>query len=135
MIEFRPVGGDRARECLAPLTGSPKVDTTEGLHSLSEIIGAGRAFEAWRDGVPLMLVVLLKQDRAHGKELEIRAAVALTAGVNATDEVLAAVEAGFAWDCDVMTVYTRRAGLVRKLERAGFCEAAKIMRKKIKCTA
>ena len=48
-----------------------------------------------------------------------------------TDEVVAGVEFAFGYDCDVMTIYTRRGGLVRKLEAAGYREAAKIMRKKI----
>jgi hypothetical protein len=137
MITFAPVSIDSARTRLAPLIGVGKVDTSDGLCDVDEIIGAGRAFQAERDGVPVVLVVLQKVDRAHGKELEIRAAVALgQGGQGVTDEVVAGVESAFGYDCDVMTIYTRRGGLVRKLERAGYREAAKIMRKKIdKCTA
>lgn len=132
MIAFRVATIDSARARLYPLIGVGKVDTSDGLCDVDEIIGAGRAFEAVRDGVPVALIVLQKVERAHGRELEIRAAVALGRGDAAvTDEVVAGVESAFGYDCDVMTIYTRRGGLVRKLEAAGYREAAKIMRKKI----
>jgi len=137
MMTFVPVSAEHAGNLLAPLIGAPKVDTSDGLMGVSEVIGAGRAFEAHRDGVPVVLFVINKVDRTNGRELEIRAAVALgKGGQDVTDEVVSGVEAAFGWDCDAMTIYTRRVGLVRKLERAGYREAAKIMRKKIeKCTA
>lgn len=132
MITFRTASIDSARARLHPLIGCGKVDTSDGLCDVDEIIGAGRAFEAVRDGVPVVLLVLQKVERAHGRELEIRAAVALGKGDAAvTDEVVEGVEKAFGHDCDVMTIYTRRGGLVRKLEAAGYSEAAKIMRKKI----
>ena len=132
MITFHPASIESARARLAPLTGVGKVDTSDGMCSVDEVIGQGRAFEAHRDGLPVALIVIQKVERAHGRELEIRAAVAIgKAGKSVTDEALAGVEAAFGWDCDVMTIYTRRGGLVRKLERAGYREAAKIMRKKI----
>lgn len=132
MLAFRPASIDSARARLHPLIGAGKVDTSGGLCNVDEIIGDGRAFDVVRDGVAVALVVLQKVERAHGRELEIRAAVALgQGGAAVTDDILAGVERAFGHDCDAMTIYTRRGGLVRKLERAGYSEAAKIMRKKI----
>jgi hypothetical protein len=132
MIAFTQVSIDSARARLAPLIGVGKVDTSDGLCSVDDIIGAGRAFEAARDGLPVVLVVIQKVEHANGRELVIRAAVALGKGdAAATDDVVAGIESAFGYDCDEMTIYTRRGGLVRKLERAGYREAAKIMRKKI----
>ena len=131
-MDFIAITIDSARERLATLLRTTKVDTSDGLCGVDDVVGDGRAFEAHRDGQPMALIVIQKVERAHGRELEVRAAVALgSGGLKATEAVLPAIEAAFGWDCDVMTIYTRRGGLVRKLERAGYREAAKIMRKEI----
>lgn len=113
------------------LLGSDKTDTSCGLEGPEDVMGAGTAYVAFQDDIPLVLVVLVRNCLANGFELEIRAAVALSGRPDATELVLPVIERAFGYDCQMVSLYTRRAGLVRKLERAGYSEAAKIMRKKI----
>lgn len=110
---------------------SDKTDTSDGLCSVDEMIGGGNAYYVSKGGAAVAMVVLRKLHRAYGVELEVRAALALTRAARLTEEVLPEIESQFGADCTHVTVYTRRAGLVRKLEKSGFNEAAKIMRKRI----
>ena len=114
----------------ATLAGNPKADTHDN-STAEEIMGAGHAYMAFQDGIPLAMLVMEKIDWSGGRELEIRAAVALSGRQDATETVLPHLEAVFAADCNSVAVYTRRAGLVKKLGRAGYNESAKILRKKI----
>lgn len=132
-VNFIACDPAQARALVAhALLSTEKTDTSGGLQDAADSCGGGTAYVAYQDGVPLVLLVLNKVDWAHGRELEIRAAVALSSRRDATEIVLPEIERAFAWDCDAVTLYTRRPGLVRKLQRAGYDEAARIMRKKTK---
>ena len=114
----------------AKLAGNPKTDTHDN-STAEEIIGAGLPYMAFQGGIPLALVVLEKINWSGGRELEIRAAVALSGRQDATECILPHIESVFAHDCNSVAVYTRRAGLVKKLARVGYNESAKILRKKL----
>jgi hypothetical protein len=116
---------------LAPLAASPKVDIAAGLCSIADYLGGGVAYLAHEGGDPVMLVVLEKIQRGHGKELVIRAALQLSRRTDATEAVLPEIERQFGADCDAVVIWTKRAGLVAKLGNAGYHEAGKIMRKQV----
>lgn len=111
---------------------NPKADTGGGLIDADDICGGdGLAFVAFKGGAPLVVVVIGYADYGQGRELEIRGAVSICMRPDATELVLPAVEAAFGAGCVAVSLYTRRAGLVRKLQAAGYVEACKLMRKKL----
>jgi hypothetical protein len=120
--------GEAAKLIGATLAGNPKVDH-RGASSAADILGGGYPWMAFIDGLPVVLVVLDVVPWSGGRDLEIRAAVALSGRSDATENVLPEIERVFGRDCNSVTIYTKRAGLVRKLARAGYHEAATIMRK------
>lgn len=113
----------------ARLLGQAKTDTSDGLLSAGEVLEGSQAYVAFQRGVPLVLVVLRVAEYGRGRELEIRAAIALSTRRDATETVLPAIEATFGAGCQSVAVHTRRGGLVKKLQAAGYVEAAKILRK------
>ncbi|WP_317205561.1 hypothetical protein [Janthinobacterium sp.] len=78
-----------------------------------------------------MLFVVEQVQHQNGRELVIRVARQLDAAGDLTERVLPEIERVFGLGCTSVVLYTRRPGLVRKLEKQGYAEAAKIMRKKI----
>jgi hypothetical protein len=83
------------------------------------------------DGQKLAVFAIQHVQRERGRVLEVLAARQLAPGGNLTVDVLPHIERLFGQGCDVVTIYTRRAGLVRKLEAAGYEPAATIMQKKL----
>lgn len=131
-VNFIRIGGAEALKRLAVLADMDKVNHNP-LCGIGDFLGVGAAFIAYtKRGEELALVVIQKIDRAHGKELEVRAALSLSSRGDLTETVLPALEAAFGWDCQQMTIYTKRPGLVKKLQSAGYGAAATIMRKAIK---
>lgn len=122
---------DAAELVRVKLLATEKTDTSGGIQGALDVIGGGSCWVAFQDGIPLVLLVLQKWDMAQGRELEIRAAIALSGRPDATETVLPEVERVFGADCHCVALITRRPGLVRKLERAGYGETGKILRKKI----
>ena len=133
-MKFIPLDRVGALMLFAPMAGVPKWDISDGLCSIEQIVGNGQAFIAVDecDCEGLMLFVVDWAQQAHGRELVIRVAKQLSQRGDLVETVLPEIERVFGGGCDVVTVYTRRAGLVAKLEKSGYSEAAKIMRKKIR---
>lgn len=117
---------------LADMPGNPKWDTTDGLCTISEIIGAGAPLLIRDQGRAVGVVVLRQIEYQGGIELYVSVARQLFAGYDLTERALPLIEQTYGAGCVAVTMRTRRAGLVRKLEGAGYYEAAKIMRKKLK---
>lgn len=131
MIRFGRLSWEQACECLAPMVGNPKWDYSDGLFGVGDIIGGGLVYLVSDDNGPLGVVSVEQVTHQGGKELVIRAALQIAANGDIVDRVLPEVERTFGFGCDAVTVYTKRAGLVRKMECNGYTEAAKIMRKKL----
>lgn len=131
-MNFCTVPADQARQIVARMVGVAKWDWS-GLNGVDDFIGGGTMYAALDpDGTPTVAVVLEKVQYEHGRELVIRAAHQMVRGRDLVSEVLPEIERVFGADCDAVTLYTKRGGLVRKLQGAGYSEAAKIMRKEIK---
>jgi hypothetical protein len=128
---FRKISTETARGLLNSLAESIKTDTSGGLCSIDDFIGGGQAFIASENEVDQVVFVIKKVTRQYGRELEVLAAKQLVSGADLTGDILPIIEYEFGFDCDVMTIYTKRAGLVKKLEKAGYAIAAQVMRKNI----
>lgn len=131
MIRFRRLSWDEAQTMLAPMVANPKWDWSDGLCGIADLIGGGLVYLAEDDGGPLMVVAIDQVEHEGGRELVIRAALQMSAAGDATERVLPEIERVFGRGCHAVTVYTKRAGLVRKMEQAGYDPAATIMRKKL----
>jgi len=131
-VRFDPLTKEQAARYLAHMPGNPKWDTTDGLAGIGEIIGGGSPFLVVDDfGYDLAVVVLGVDDYDNGRELVVRVAHQLANRGDLTETVLPEIVRRFGGGCGSVSMRTRRAGLVAKLQRVGFYEAATIMRKKI----
>ena len=128
---FKRIEADQARQLMQAMIGNSKWDTSDGLKDFGELMEGGAAFLAIVKK-PVMVFIIQKITWAHGRELYVKAAYQLANGGDLTKVVMPLIIDRFGFDCDAVTVVTRRGGLVRKLEKQGFTEAAKIMRKKLK---
>lgn len=131
MIRFLRLTLTQARAAVLPMVGNPKWDMSNGLFDTDDVIGRGVAYLASDEGGPLVVFVVEQIDHAGGRELVIRMARQVAASGDATERVLPEIEKHFGAGCAVVTIYTKRAGLVYKLERCGYTESAKIMRKSL----
>lgn len=130
-MNFCPIPMDQARQIVARMVGVAKWDWS-GLCGADDFIGGGTMYAALDlDGTPTVVVVVEQVQHEHGRELVIRAAHQLVRGRDLVGEVLPEIERVFGAGCDAVVIYTKRAGLVHKLQNAGYGEAAKIMRKAI----
>lgn len=129
MIRFTRLGLDLARAALAPMVGNPKWDTSDGLYGIDGFLGGGVAYEISDEGGPLAVIVVEQVRHQNGTELEIRVARQLAANADLTTKVLPEIERYFGVGCVSVSVWTRRPGLVRKLQAAGYGQAAVMMRK------
>ena len=130
-MRFEPISQGETRRLLGSMAGNPKWDPL-GLASIESTIGNGGGYMVKDDTGPLLVVVVQVIDHARGRELVVRVAHQVRAGRDLTGEVLPHIERVFGIGCAVVTIVTKRPGLVRKLERAGYGESAKIMRKNLK---
>lgn len=121
----------QAEKVLDGLVGNPKWDTSDGLCGVADLMGGGRAYMAIEGGENLGAFIIQKVTRQNGRELEIRAGWQLSSRGNLSEQIIPEIERRWGYDCDVVTIYTRRPGLVRKLERMGFNQSAVILTKKI----
>lgn len=129
-MRFQQIASDVACGLLAPLMAE-KTNTHGAVLGVDDLIGGG---ECWllQDGAQdLAVFVTQKIERENGRELIVRAALQLQGGGNLTEDILPEIERVIGRDCAVMTIHTKRAGLVRKLQKTGYQEAAKIMQKRI----
>lgn len=130
-MNFVPMPDDYVRNIVARMIQVEKWDWS-GLCGVDDVIGCGDAYAALdADGKPTMVFVVEQVQCEHGRELVIRVARQLVRGRDLVGEVLPEIERVFGVGCDAVVIYTKRAGLVRKLQGAGYGEAAKIMRKKL----
>jgi hypothetical protein len=129
---FVRIEDDHARHLMKSMVGVKKWDTSDGLKSFDELMQGGAAFLAMVDSVPMMVFIIQKIKWAYGRELFVKAAWQLGGGRDLTRETMPLIIERFGFDCDAVTVVTRRGGLVRKLEKQGFAKAATIMRKMLK---
>jgi aconitase A len=129
-MKFREMDKQAARDFLAPLATMTKV--ADGFYTIAELIGAATPYAVIDQGRLICVVAIQKISRTNGNELVITAARQVAKDGDLTARILPEIERVFGGDCDVMTIYTHRAGLVRKLEQTGFNDVAKIMRKKLK---
>lgn len=131
MIRFGRLNLEQARAALAPMVGNPKWDTSDGLIGVDGLLGGGVAFEVSDEGGPLAVLVVEQVRHENGTELEIRVARQIAANTDLTTQVLPEVERFFGVGCKSVSVWTRRPGLMRKLAKAGYGQAAVLMRKGI----
>ncbi|MGK5038670.1 hypothetical protein [Janthinobacterium sp. LB3P118] len=130
-MKFQAIPRDHARQFVAYMVGVDKWDWS-GLCGVDDVIGGGDAYAALdADGKPTMAFIVEQVQQEHGRELVIRVAYQMVRGRDLVGEVLPEIERVFGVGCDAVVIYTKRAGLVRKLQGAGYGEAAKIMRKKL----
>lgn len=134
-INFIACSMEDARQLVAKrITENPKADTGAGVLVIEadDICGGdGQAYVAFQGGQPLVVVVLGHADYGQGRELEIRGAVAVSNRQDATELVLPAIEGVFGAGCVAVSLYTKRAGLVKKLAAQGYAEACRLIRKKL----
>lgn len=132
-MKFRRLSIADAAKVLAPLADDAKTDTSKGVCSVMDWIGGGFAYEVV-DALETVLAVFAFQyvDRKGGRVLEVTAARQLAPGTHLTDTVLPYVEHHFGRDCVAVTIHTRRAGLVSKLQGAGYGVAATVLHKNLK---
>ncbi|PJC99796.1 hypothetical protein GQ37_005675 [Janthinobacterium sp. BJB1] len=131
-MKFAAIPIDHARQIVARMVKVDKWDWS-GLCGVDDVIGGGDAYAALdADGAPTVAFIVEQVQHEHGRELVVRVAHQLVRGRDLVGEVLPEIERVFGVGCDAVVIYTKRAGLVRKLQGAGYGEAAKIMRKAIK---
>lgn len=109
---------------------SRDTDTTGGLETVDHVVTGCECFEVQLAGVPVLHYALQVQQRPNGVEVVIAAAAGDAPGVNLVESVMPAIEKQ-ASGADMLTVHTRRKGLVAKLAAQGFELAGFIMRKRL----
>lgn len=122
----------QARLYLRGMIKCEKWDTSGGLYGVDDLIGGGVAYLVSDAGGPLAVVVIQQLEHEYGRELVIRVGRQLASCGDLTERVLPELEEYFGAGCKHVTIYTKRPGLVCKLERAGYREAARIMRKTLR---
>lgn len=132
MVEFVRLSYQAATAYLARMVGNPKWDLSAGLYGVDDIIGGGVAYLVQDQSGPLVVIVVQKIEHTGGRELVVRAAWQLASCGDLTETVMPCIEQHFGFDCDVVTFWTKRPGLVVKMNRAGYTAAATMMRKKLK---
>lgn len=129
-MRFQQIAADVACVLLGPILAD-KSNTHRDVIGVDDVIGGG---ECWllQDGAKdLAVFVTQKLERENGRELIVRAALQLQGGGSLTEDILPEIERVLGHDCVLMTIHTKRVGLVRKLQKTGYQEAAKIMQKRI----
>lgn len=107
-----------------------KTDTSGGMVDGVDCLDNAQFFRVFADGAPVAFYVL----RARQGRKGITAEIALAHGradVDLVDTVLPLIEKQCA-GCHAMRIETRRAGLMKKLERAGYQRASVILTKELK---
>jgi hypothetical protein len=107
-------------------------DTTGGLADVDEVCRGGLLFEM-RDAADQVALryVLRPITHAHGKEIEIAAAVGGAAGLDLTELGLKAI-LHQAEGVDLVSCITRRKGLIKKLASAGFTVGGFVMQRRMR---
>ncbi|MDR5739494.1 hypothetical protein [Caballeronia sp. LZ016] len=108
-----------------------KVDTSGGMVEAVDCLAAGEFFRVLVDGVPVLFYVIECRESGGKREAEVTLAHG-RADVDLVQVVLPVIERqAAAAGCSRMRIETRRAGLMKKLERAGYARASVILRKEL----
>jgi hypothetical protein len=133
MIQCRqePVTVAIAAEVAAAFGGvtRAKTDTSGGMVEAPDLLAGGNFFRVFADGVPVLFYVLHMRIRGERREAEITLAHG-RAGFDLVTHVLPVIERQCA-HCHALRIETRRPGLMKKLERAGYEQASVIYRKEL----
>ena len=135
MIQCRqePITADIAAEVAAAFDATPvvrgKTDTSGGMSDAVECLSGANFFRVLHDGVPVAFYVLRMRVRGDRREAEIALAHG-RAGFDLVANVLPVIERQCA-HCGALRIQTKRAGLMKKLERAGYVRASVILRKEL----
>lgn len=132
-IEIRPEEwtDQHAAEVRAAFAGKAKYDTSGGLMDPVEGVRGGVFCRVFRDGEPVLWYVLVALTHDHTTEAEIALAHGPRGDIDLVAEVLPLIEQ----QCrhfDAVTVTTRRKGLIKKLQAAGYGMDAVTLRKRNK---
>ncbi|MFX1803523.1 hypothetical protein PWR66_07705 [Paraburkholderia sp. A1RO-5] len=136
MIQCRhePVTQAIAAEVAAAFDATPfmraKTDTSAGMVDAVDCLAGANFFRVLEDGVPVAFYVLRLRVRGELREAEVVLAHG-RAGFDLVEWVLPLIERQCA-HCGALRIQTRRAGLMKKLERAGYVRASVILRKELK---
>jgi hypothetical protein len=107
-----------------------KTDTSGGMVDGVDCLSGAEFFRVLQDGAPVAFYVLRARQGRAGIDAEITLAHG-RAGFDLVADVLPLIEKQCA-GCHAMRIETRRAGLVKKLERAGYQRASVILTKELK---
>jgi hypothetical protein len=107
-----------------------KTDTSGGMVDGVDCLHNAQFFRVFDDGEPVAFYVLRARQGRAGIDAEITLAHG-RAGFDLVGEVLPLIERQCA-GCHAMRVETRRAGLMKKLKRAGYRQASVILTKELK---
>lgn len=133
-LQSEPITDDVRAEVAAAFDASPlviaKTDTSGGQVAGVDCLG-GQFFRVLIDGAPVAWYVLRAREGRAGIDAEISIAHG-RAGVDLVAQVLPLIERQAASiGCRAMRVETRRPGLMKKLERAGYARKSVILMKEL----
>ncbi|CAG4928273.1 hypothetical protein [Paraburkholderia saeva] len=106
-----------------------KTDTSGGMVTGVDCLDGGQFFRVYSDGEPVAFYVLRARQGRAGVTAEIALAHG-RAGFDLVGEVLPMIERQCA-GCKALRIETRRAGLMKKLQRAGYQQASVILTKEL----
>lgn len=134
-IRHEPTTDAHREEVAAAFDASPfmraKTDTSGGMVDGVDCLAMGEFFRVFDDGVPVAFYVLRARNGRAGIVAEITLAHG-RADVDLVASVLPLIEKQCA-GCHAMRIETRRPGLMKKLETAGYKRASVILTKELKC--
>ncbi|OJA63800.1 hypothetical protein BGV68_01905 [Burkholderia ubonensis] len=107
-----------------------RTDTTGGTKTMDEVLHGSQAFKVVQEGEVVARFALKRVAHATCTECYVTAAVGQLPGVDLVAAILPHIEARVQ-GCDVLSVITRRRGLMAKLERMGYERQAVTYRKRL----
>ncbi|PZU51890.1 MAG: hypothetical protein DI561_15050 [Thauera sp.] len=119
-------------ECADALRAAmSQYDTSGGLLTLGEVLSGSTLCEVCEGDRPVMWFAVKSNQHATSNEAEVVAAAG-AAPFDLTRSVLPWIESAVSDQADALTIYTRRPGMRRKLERLGYRVDAFVMRKTLR---
>lgn len=119
-----------ARAFDATPTARAKTDTSGGLVDAADCLAGAHFFRVHADGEPVAFYVLRLRARGAKRVAEIALAHG-RASFDLVEHVLPMIERQCA-GCSTLRIETRRPGLMKKLESAGYQRASVILTKELK---
>jgi hypothetical protein len=134
-IRHEPTTDAHREEVAGAFDASPfmraKTDTSGGMVDGVDCLATSEFFRVLDDGVPVAFYLLRARNGRAGITAEITLAHG-RAGFDLVAEVLPLIERQCA-GCHAMRIETRRPGLMKKLESAGYRRASVILTKELTC--